>query len=261
MKRNKDFHPEEEVKQLLDSYKVDIPLEESQEQTIEILRGYLSLQVQPSPLHTLNKLFRKALKELFEKGKLQFSILMVLLLLFIPLLESNVNEYLLLFFTTPLPLFVGFWNLFGRSDLIMIELEKTFKYSYFQMLFSRVVVIIVTSIAFFTLLLIQFMIWGNNPGIHGLFSLIIWGLTPILLFSVALLMITTINRSGNIMFVSFLIWVFFGFASLSSSVGNFILHLNITFYISLNLLLIVVMVFQLNRLFHFTRKDSVRDEA
>lgn len=261
MRRDKNFHPDEELKHLFDSYKVDFELQENQEKTIEVLKGYLAHQKQPSPIQFMKTLFKKAWKELLSTCKLQFSILMIVILLFIPLLESNVNEYLLLFFTAPLPLVIGFWNLIGRSEPMMIELEKTFKYSYFQMLFSRVIIILLTSIVFFTLLLVQIIGWGNNQGINGLFSLIIWGLTPLLLFSVILLMIITISRSRDIILISFLIWNFFGFTTISTSIGNVILHVNIAFYILLNLLLIIIVVFQLNRLFYFTRKDTMRNEA
>ena len=252
-----DFKMDDPVKKILDSYTVSSSLDKEKEATLTILKGYLPLQNKSTPLRTIKQLLAIALRELLATSKLHYGIMIALLLVLFPIVEVTIDPYLILFFTAPIPLFIGFWNIFGRGHQVMMDLEKTFKYSYQQVVASKIATITGVSIIFLSLPITYFFFAGFHLETLSIFKFVIWGLTPIFLFAVYLLVITTMNRHDHLLSVSVLIWCALGFFAISTPIGNMMLNVHLVVYLLLNSLSILLLIYKMSRLLQNKERSFV----
>lgn len=237
-----DFKMDDPMKKILDSYIISSSLDKEKEETLTILKGYLPIQKKSTPLRTIKQLLAIALQELLATSKLHYGIMIALLFVLFPIVEVTINPYLILFFTAPIPLFIGFWNIFGKGHQVMMELEKTFKYSYQQVVCSKIATITGVSIVFLSLPITYFFFTGFHMETLSIFRLVMWGLTPIFIFAVYLLFITTMNRHDNVLTLSMLVWGAFGFIAISTPIGDLLLGIHLSVYILLNTISITLLI-------------------
>ncbi|MEK3934645.1 hypothetical protein MKY41_04935 [Sporosarcina sp. FSL W7-1349] len=238
---------DEQIKKILDSYRVSSPLPEDQEQTLTILKEYLPGKKKNTLLRTFKNLLGIALQELLATSKLHYFIMIALILALFPFLDASIDPYLMLFFTAPIPLFIGFWNLSGRGHNVMKDLEKTFVFSYEQVLCSRIITITGISILFLMIPILYFLLSGFHMETFSIFRLVMYGVTPTFIFSVYLLYIATI-RHENVLGVSVLVWGAMGFAAISTPIGDMILSIHLTAYVLLNVTLLILLIYMIARL-------------
>jgi len=243
-----DFKIDEQMKKILDSYRVSFPLPKDQEQTLTILKEYLPGKKKNTLLQTFKHLLGNSLQELLATSKLHYFLMIALILALFPFLDASINPYLMLFFTAPIPLLIGFWNISGRGHTVMRDLEKTFLYSYEQVICSRIITITGISLLFLTIPISYFLLAGFHLETFSVFRLVMYGLTPTFMFAVYLLCIATIHRHENILGVSVLVWGGMGFAAILTPIGDMILSIHLTAYVLLNVTLLNLLIYMIARL-------------
>ncbi|MBK3497058.1 hypothetical protein JFL43_19900 [Viridibacillus sp. YIM B01967] len=261
MKGKDELRVEEKISAILDSYKIDDSLDTKKQKTKSVLEAYLPVRQPQHSIVSVKVLIKMALQELFLRCKIQLSIFLLVLVALMVVIDSPLEKYLMMIFTAPIPLFICFWQLFGKYDQAMEELEHTFKCSFNQMFFSKVVAIIGIAILFITIPAIQFLLTGSQVRTVELFQLIILGLTPICLFSLMLLVLVTVSRNVNIMLTTFLIWMLFGFSALSTQVGELLVNVNVIFYAVVIVVSTVSIILKLKQLLQLDRKDLMKYES
>lgn len=261
MKRKDEMQVETKLSAILDNYRIEDTLDVQKQRTKTVLEAYLPVQQLQHSSVTIKVLIKMALQELFLRCKIQLLILLLLLAIVMLFIELPFDKYLMMIFTAPMPLFICFWKLFGENDPAMEELEYTFKYSYYQMFFSKVVVIIGVSILFFTIPVIQFLMTGSHVVAVDLFRFIILGLTSICLFSLMLLILVTVSRNVNVILTTFLIWMLFGLSALSTAVGEWLINVNIIFYAVFIVASSILIILKLKQLLQMDGKGLVKNES
>ena len=135
------------------------------------------MQKKSTPLRTIKQLLAIALQELLTTSKLHYGMMIAILLVLFPIVEVTIDPYLTLFFTAPIPLFIGFWNIFGKGHQVMMELEKTFTYSYQQVVCAKIATITGVSILFLSLPITYFSFAGFHMATLSIFKFVLCGLT------------------------------------------------------------------------------------
>lgn len=133
-----------DVKEYLDSYKVDFPNEDEMEASIEFIMAQVPVKERKSAI-----LARKAKALVVNSSRelMNFSWLfwclngLFLLLGVICLLNVHSNPYMTVFALAPLPFFTGIFEILKSKDEGLVELELTLKYNAQQILTSRLLVV------------------------------------------------------------------------------------------------------------------------
>lgn len=228
MKGKDEF--DKEVAEFLDKYTVIYPSDVDKKITVAMLKQYLPERQKENKIFRIKALLKMAFSELYCCSKLQYLVMMLVLLVFVPILNLAVSPYLSIFLTAPIPLFTGFWNMENRAQGSVVELEKTFKFSYYEMLCARMITLTYVSVFFMSIFLLYFIAVGSVLESISIFKIVISGLIPIFIFSTFLLVIA-IKRFNNLFAISILAWVLLGFTTASTSVGAYLLSLHTWIYI------------------------------
>jgi hypothetical protein len=133
-----------DVKEYLDSYKINFPNEDEMEASIEFIMAHVPVKERSSALlaRKAKALVMNSSRELMNFSWLFWSLNGLFLLLgVICLLKFNYNPYLTVFALAPLPFFVGIFEILKSKDEGLVELELTFKYNAQQILTSRLLVV------------------------------------------------------------------------------------------------------------------------
>ena len=135
---------DKEVKEYLDSYKVDFPHEEEIESSI----GLIMSQVQPIQSRAnvfqsrAKNLVVNSIQEFFRFGYLFWGLNSLFLLLgIVGLINLKTDPYVTAFALAPLPFIVGIIEILKSKDEGLIELEMTLKYNAQQIFISRLFVV------------------------------------------------------------------------------------------------------------------------
>jgi hypothetical protein len=133
-----------DVKEYLDSYKVDLPDEDEMEGSIEFIMSQVIVQETRSE-NILRKVKSLLLNSTQEVTNFSWTFWgmngLFLLLGIISLVEWKANPYLTVFALAPLPFIVGILEILKSKDEGLIELEMTLKYNAQQIITSRLLVI------------------------------------------------------------------------------------------------------------------------
>lgn len=132
------------IKEYLDSYKVDFPNEDEMEGCIELIMSQVSVKVT-----RVENILRKAKSLLLNSTRemMNFSWMfwgmngLFLLFGIITLVQWKANPYMTVFALAPLPFIVGILEILKSKDEGLIELEMTLKYNMQQIITSRLLVI------------------------------------------------------------------------------------------------------------------------
>ena len=257
LKRNNDIVIGKEIKECLDKYTVNYPMDSDRGSVLYILKGYLPVNKRTSVFETMAAVLRLSLREVILSCRFQYLIMMLLLVFLLTMLKLSVSPYLTIFFTSPIPFFIGFRKLFQGNGNLMKELEKTFRFSYYQMLCGRIFSLTYISILLLFVPLGFFVL--NKAAYESVSSLklIVSGITPILVFSVYMLYIESMSRGENIFALSLILWVFFGFAAVSTPIGDIISELNVFVYIVIIVLSVVLFAINIMNVLRLQKKEFI----
>lgn len=135
---------EYDVKEYLDSYKVDFPNEDEIEASIEFIMAQVPVKERNSAIlaRKAKGLVMNSSRELMNFSWLFWGLNGLFLLLgVISLLNFNFNPYMTVFALAPLPFFTGIFEILKSKDEGLVELELTLKYNAQQILTSRLLVV------------------------------------------------------------------------------------------------------------------------
>lgn len=257
MKRNSKPDVDREVKEFLEQYTIHYSTDLEKEKMLNILKGYLPLKKKANKFDVVGFVLGITLNELISTCKYQYLLMILLFLFLLPGLNLSISPYLMVFFIAPIPLFIGFGKIFSKTNQAMIELEKTFKYSYYQILCARIVTLTYISILFLTLPLGCFIIKGLTIESLSIFKLIISGLTPIFVFSTFLLIIASANRDDYLFAVSLIIWGLFGFAAASTPIGDLMFNLHVLVYVLIIIISVALLVLEMKRILKIHQREII----
>ncbi|RSD26830.1 hypothetical protein [Mesobacillus subterraneus] len=133
-----------DVKEYLDSYKVDFPNEDELEASIEFIMAKVPVRETRSEVikRKANSLMLNSVRELLNFGWAFWTLNGAFLLLgMISLIQWSDEPYTMIFMLAPLPFIVGIFEIMKSRDKGMIELELTLKYNAQQILTSRLFVV------------------------------------------------------------------------------------------------------------------------
>lgn len=176
------------------------------EKTVILLRASMPEKKKKSSLGTLMYL---------AASEMNFGVLLLMLIIILivgALISAKFSAPMLTCFcTAPMPIFLLFHQYVLRENDQMKELEKTFKYSYPEMLFARVIVVSV----YMFLCLICLAITIHNVVGESLFRLALCGATPSVFLCALLLWISrSCRHQDNITLTALVFWLFLSFATL-----------------------------------------------
>ncbi len=133
-----------DLKEYLDSYKVDFPDEDELEASVEFIMAKVPVRETRSGAikRKANSLLLNSARELMNFGWGFWTLNGLFLLLgMISLIEWSDNPYTTIFMLAPLPFIVGIFEILKSRDKGMMELELTLKYNAQQIMTSRLFVV------------------------------------------------------------------------------------------------------------------------
>ncbi|WP_373600316.1 hypothetical protein [Paraclostridium bifermentans] len=202
-----------DIENFLDSYVVKKVDEDKIDLTIEVLREYMPEVkneniVEKNSTYLLNKI--KSNVELFKIQFKLFNKLYIIASLLLTLggviggVRYNLNPYVAIYTISPIPVILGLVEVLrGKEDGVW-ELELSFKYSFREIVFAKLIIIGITSIV---ISLAMSFILSNTYSQVNLLKLINTSLIPICFISIVSLVTASICRGINSIALSTGIWV------------------------------------------------------
>lgn len=202
-----------DIENFLDSYVVKKVDEDKIDLTIEVLREYMpevknEYEVQRNSTYLINKI--KSNVELFKMQFKLFNKLYIIASLLLTLggviggLRYNLNPYLAIYTISPIPVILGLVELLRGKEEGVWEMELSFKYSFREIIFTKLIIVGVTSIV---ISLSMSFILANTYSQTNLLKLINTSLIPICFISIVSLVTASICRGINSIALSTGIWV------------------------------------------------------
>ncbi|MGA3602785.1 hypothetical protein [Lysinibacillus agricola] len=243
---------EEKFKSFLNTYTLPEIKDNDKQETIDLLKTFMPIQ-QERTSELMKKLVWKAFIELLSYFKIQLLIITVLMFLIYTILPETMERWIFFVLTTPAPLLGVGWYLMNAQTAGMVELESTYKYSFQQILFSKIVAITVCSIAIYSCTLLYMILIHHVELSTAIFHIAVLGLTPILLLCLTLLSLSIRYRDAMSWTVIILIWIFFVLLSIYTPMGTILLSMNSLIYILINVMLLVFFIYRLANVWRMER--------
>lgn len=247
---------EEKLKSLLHTHTLPEIKENDKRETIDLLKAYMPIQ-QERTAELMKRLVLKAFIEILSYFKIQLLIIIFLMFAVYTIIPETMDRWVFFVLTAPAPLLAIGWYLLNAQSEGMVELESTYKYSFQQILFSKIVVITVCSLAIYSCTLLYMILIHHVELTMTLFHIAVSGLTPILLLCLILLFLSIKYRDAMSWTVVILTWVFFVLLSMYTPMGTILLSLNSFIYVVIN---VTLMVFFVNRLTSVWRMERLPNE-
>lgn len=202
-----------DIENFLNSYIVKEVNEENIDLTIDKLRNYMPQNKNEEIIKNENmNLYSKVstsmglLKmqfKIFNKLYLIASIILVLCGV-IGTIKLNLNPYLCAYTVSPIPILIGLAEILRGKEENMWELELSYKYSFREILFAKLVIISTTAIA---LTLVTSLILTGTYSEVSLLRIINICLIPTCFISLISLILASIYRGMNSIVLSTSIWM------------------------------------------------------
>lgn len=250
MEQNKNF--EDKLEALLQTYPLPKIHEGDKQETIDVLKTYMPIRRERT-IVLMKELIWKAFIDLLWHYKRQLCMTILLMFFIYTVLPLTMEKWLFFIFTSPLPILVIGWHFMNEQTEDMVELECTYKYSFQQILFSKIVAMTISSIVIYTCTVFYMILIHHVELSLSIFRIASLGLTPILLFSLTLLFLSVRYRDVLSWTVIILIWIFFVLLSISTSVGTVLLSINYLVYFVINVVLLALLVYRLVRVWRMER--------
>lgn len=244
---------EQQLKKIINDDRATNINSDDKEQTIAVLKAYMPIQ-QESSVNIMKKLFVQSLFDIVKTAKWSLFLTLVVLLAIYTFMPEN-SQQLIFFVATPIPLFLIGWQLNVAQHESMVELEMTYKHTFQQLLFAKMVVIIFLSISAFIVNIISFS-FIQSISLLMVLQLAISGLTPILLLNLALLYMSLSYRASSTWGVLILVWALFGMLLMYTPICMLLFSISNIFYIAINIAVIALLVSKLNKVWRMEYRQN-----
>lgn len=198
-----------DIENFLNSYIVKDVNEENIDLTIDKLRNYMPQNKNEnenvylySKVRTSIGLLKMQFK-IFNKLYLIASMMLVLCGV-IGTIKLNLNPYLCAYTVSPIPILIGLAEILRGKEENMWELELSYKYSFREILFAKLVIISTTAIA---LSLVTSLILTGTYSEVSLLKIINICLIPTCFISLISLILASVYRGMNSIVLSTSIWI------------------------------------------------------
>ncbi|EJP6472157.1 hypothetical protein NHI66_001430 [Clostridium botulinum] len=152
----------EEMEQFINvfnNYKIEYPVQDEIEQCIENLRIYVPKRKSLS--EEFQKLLNRGQIEISYINKLYWILsILIFLITFKLSINMNVNPYKAVMLIGPIPLLLGFIEIFKGKENNMLELELSFKISGRELIVSRIIIIGIFNVILNTVISLMFFKTG-----------------------------------------------------------------------------------------------------
>ncbi|MEX6585855.1 hypothetical protein [Paraclostridium bifermentans] len=202
-----------DIEIFLNSYIVKEVNEESIDLTIDKLRNYMPQNKNEEIIKNENMDLYSKVRTSMGLLKMQFKIFNKLYLIasiilvlcgVIGTIKLNLNPYLCAYTVSPIPILIGLAEILRGKEENMWELELSYKYSFREILFAKLVIISTTAIA---LTLVTSLILTGTYSEVSLLRIINICLIPTCFISLISLILASIYRGMNSIVLSTSIWM------------------------------------------------------
>ncbi|MCJ7842697.1 hypothetical protein MUB24_17685 [Lederbergia sp. NSJ-179] len=252
MKNTNKNRTDEKLTSLFKTYPLPKIKETEREEVVKRLLAYMPIE-QERTIEVMQKLVWQSFIRIFSHYKIQLIALLLLIFATWTVMPLTIDPWFIFVFTSPVPLFLIGWHLMQAQTDDMVELETTYKYSFQQILFSKVVAVTGWSIVIYSCTLLYMVLIHNVELSMALFHMAVSGLTPILLFSLTLLRLSIKYRNETSWIVIILTWVFFALLSIYTPLGPILLAIHSIIYGIINFALIALLGYQLSHIWRLER--------
>lgn len=239
-----------DIENFLNSYIVKDVNEENIDLTIDKLRIYMPQNKNEnenvylySKVRTSIGLLKMQFK-IFNKLYLIASMMLVLCGV-IGTIKLNLNPYLCAYTVSPIPILIGLAEILRGKEENMWELELSYKYSFREILFAKLVIISTTAIA---LSLVTSLILTGTYSEVSLLKIINICLIPTCFISLISLILASIYRGMNSIVLSTSIWIVVS-NMVDKNTINYIVNIN-NYKLFLVLILLCVFIMVASKLFY-----------
>lgn len=239
-----------DIENFLNSYIVKDVNEENIDLTIDKLRNYMPQNKNEnenvylySKVRTSIGLLKMQFK-IFNKLYLIASMMLVLCGV-IGTIKLNLNPYLCAYTVSPIPILIGLAEILRGKEENMWELELSYKYSFREILFVKLVIISTTAIA---LSLVTSLILTGTYSEVSLLKIINICLIPTCFISLISLILASIYRGMNSIVLSTSIWIVVS-NMVDKNTINYIVNVN-NYKLFLVLILLCVFIMVASKLFY-----------
>ena len=234
-----------DIENFLNSYIVKEVNEENIDLTIDKLRNYMPQNKNEEIIKNENMDLYSKVRTSMGLLKMQFKIfnklyliasMMLVLCGVIGTIKLNLNPYLCAYTVSPIPILIGLAEILRGKEENMWELELSYKYSFREILFAKLVIISTTAIA---LTLVTSLILTGTYSEVSLLRIINICLIPTCFISLISLILASIYRGMNSIVLSTSIWMV-----VSNMVDNYTINyiVNVKNY---KLFLVLILLFGL----------------
>lgn len=243
-----------DIENFLNSYIVKDVNEENIDLTIDKLRNYM-------PQNKNEEIIKNENVDLYSKVrtnigllKMQFKIfnklyliasMMLVLCGVIGTIKLNLNPYLCAYTVSPIPILIGLAEILRGKEENMWELELSYKYSFREILFAKLVIISTTAIV---LSLLTSLILTGTYSEVSLLKIINICLIPTCFISLISLILASIYRGMNSIVLSTSIWIVVS-NMVDKNTINYIVNVN-NYKLFLVLILLCVFIMVASKLFY-----------
>ena len=202
-----------DIENFLNSYIVKEVDEENVDLTIDKLRNYMPQNKNEEIIKNENMNLYSKISTSMGLLKMQFKIFNKLYLIasiilvlcgVIGTIKLNLNPYLCAYTVSPIPIIIGLAEILRGKEENMWELELSYKYSFREILFAKLVIISTTAIA---LTLVTSLILTGTYSEVSLLRIINICLIPTCFISLISLILASIYRGMNSIVLSTSIWM------------------------------------------------------
>lgn len=202
-----------DIENFLNSYIVKAGNEENIDLTIDKLRNYMPQNKNEEIIKNENMDLYSKVRTSMGLLKMQFKIFNKLYLIasiilvlcgVIGTIKLNLNPYLCAYTVSPIPILIGLAEILRGKEENMWELELSYKYSFREILFAKLVIISTTAIA---LTLVTSLILTGTYSEVSLLRIINICLIPTCFISLISLILASIYRGMNSIVLSTSIWM------------------------------------------------------
>lgn len=237
-----------DIESFLDSYVVKKVDEEKIDLTVETLRRYMPQNVGEDLVVSKKTCLLNKIKANSEVLKMQFMLfnkmyiigsLILTLGALIGTMKYNLNPYLSSYTIAPIPVLLGLVELLRGKEEGVWELELSYRYSFREIVFAKLIIIGITSIG---ISLFMSFILANTYSEVNLLKIINTSLIPICFISTVSLITASIYRSMNSIALSTGIWIICSSMVDSNTFKNFANVSNLKLFLIVGILGILTMI-------------------
>lgn len=237
-----------DIENFLNSYIVKEVNEESIDLTIDKLRNYMPQNKNEEIIKNENMNLYSKVRTSIGLLKMQFKIfnklyliasMMLVLCGVIGTIKLNLNPYLCAYTVSPIPILIGLAEILRGKEENMWELELSYKYSFREILFAKLVIISTTAIA---LSLVTSLILTGTYSEVSLLKIINICLIPTCFISLISLILASVYRGMNSIVLSTSIWIVVSNMVDKNTINYIVSVKNYKLFLVLILLCVFIMV-------------------